>query len=654
VGEVIRCSEYTKEEPLLKKMIRRMLIKRISMSFIIILFCVTIINMNKYVEDLEETTYTLFDQIEQILSINTLEKNAVISEYKQLCMNYADTVAYILNGNSDVMNDADELKKLAGLMQIDEIHIFDENGAIIKGTRPEYYGMTVYDGEQIGFFAQMLKNKSLRLCQELTPNTADGTQMQYAAVWSDDGRYIIQIGITPDRLYDVIEKNQLSHIFSLLTTEKGIELYAVDIETGEVLGSTLEKHVGKCICEFGMEHDRIKGEDDAFFDTVFNERNYCILSRLDSIVLLRTTDIGRLYGELPADLITVLICLVIAAIFMVISIEYFLNKTIVQSINEINEKITAITLGDTEQVVDVYSTPEFELLSTYINYMKKTILKSMDKMSYVLDHASLPMGVYEYNANHGSVRVTNQVRSILGINGENAHTLLSDFRSFETYIGSIKANSVRDYENTYSFEKGSETCYVRIEYFEQDKEVMGIVVDVTDNVLRRRQIERERDYDKLTGLYNRRALEARLDELFANPKELKYSAIVMLDSDGLKQINDKYEHKAGDNYICEIARILEKLEAPHSIVSRQGGDEFVIFFYGCESHEELMKCIIQLYKIRDNMEVPIYGDDVVTVKYSFGYSLCHGRRENYSEMFREADVKMYEDKRMRKGLKEER
>ena len=61
---------------------------------------------------------------------------------------------------------------------MDEIHLFNEKGVIYNGTHPQYYNMSVNDGEQIGFFAKMLDDKSAKLCQDVMPNTATQEMVQ--------------------------------------------------------------------------------------------------------------------------------------------------------------------------------------------------------------------------------------------------------------------------------------------------------------------------------------------------------------------------------------------------------------------------------------------------------------------------------------------
>lgn len=64
----------------------------------------------------------------------------------------------------------------------------------------------------------------------------------------------------------------------------------------------------------------------------------------------------------------------------------------------------------------------------------------------------------------------------------------------------------------------------------------------------------ERDIDSLTGLYNRRGLDIQLSKLFEEPEKLGYCAMVMVDADGLKIINDTYGHEKGDIYLKKLLK----------------------------------------------------------------------------------------------------
>ncbi len=629
----------------MKQMVRKMLITMFSIMVVAILCVVFSIHIYKFKEEYKEQSYILFEQVKHILEKNSLEMESTIEEYKQICLNSADGIAYILSKDIRIIDDIDTLKQLAHFFELDEIHIFNQEGQIVKGTEPKYYGYTVYDGEQIGYFAQMLHNKDLRLCQDFIPNTAEQKEMQYAAVWSLDKTYFIQVGATPQRILELMSKNKLSYIFSLVASNDTSRLYAINSTTGEILGSTNQGVVGNSAKYLGFSMEQITSDDREFSSTILGEKKYCVTDRYNNIILIRTFPMKELYSGVWHDVIVMACCLLCIAIVAIYLMEKFLDNNIVREIYTINQVLKE---GDVNQLVEVKSTPEFELLSDCINHMKKTLSDTIEKMSYVLDHASLSMGVYEYNRTTNAVQVTKQVKHILNLSDKKSEQLFGNYEKFEEFLAEVRQNPVKDFNDTYKLQCETGKQYVRMESFKKDGEIMGIIIDVTSSVLRSKRIEQERDIDMLTGIYNRRGFESLLDKIYEDPEITKHSALIMLDADGLKQLNDKYGHKIGDDYLCELVNQVNHISPENTLFSRQGGDEFVLFYYGCNTNEELMKYIGALNKMRDKTEFSVENDTTIKIKYSIGYILCRGRNESYSDLLREADLKMYEDKKERK------
>lgn len=81
--------------------------------------------------------------------------------------------------------------------------------------------------------------------------------------------------------------------------------------------------------------------------------------------------------------------------------------------------------------------------------------------------------------------------------------------------------------------------------------------------------------DALTGLYNKGATERLCSEYFRNEKGNRFGALLMIDVDNFKFINDNYGHQYGDNTLKEFSRILKELFQPEDVLGRIGGDEFI-------------------------------------------------------------------------------
>lgn len=150
----------------------------------------------------------------------------------------------------------------------------------------------------------------------------------------------------------------------------------------------------------------------------------------------------------------------------------------------------------------------------------------------------------------------------------------------------------------------------------------------------RRQIER----DPLTGLFNRRSGEKRLDEL---KKSGKPFALAIGDIDFFKKFNDNFGHECGDEVLKAVARVLSDSMARQGFVIRWGGEEFLIAF---ENHSRItagVKAEEILQAIRDNKVE--YNGQTHSVTMTFG--LADGVSDGpISEQINAADAKLYEGK----------
>lgn len=630
----------------IKKIVVRYL-RRITLlmvaAILIVAFVAQILNEQRQAR---ESSAAIFCQIEQILTENQNELIELKEEYSQTCLRNAEAIAYIIQCRPSVLKSVDELKKIAEFMEVDEIHIFDKTGRIFTGTHPQYYNYTFDSGEQIGFFKPMLKDKSLKLVQDIVPNTAENKMMQYSACWSENEEFIVQVGMEPVNVAKVTEKNELSYIFSLLKVNVGVDLYAIDIESGEIKGATASDDIGKNLTEIGLDMERIREQQMGFHADINGVPSYCVFTVADKNLIGRIVSDDVLYHNIPVTTAGLAVCLILIAIILVSAVTWYMNKFVINGIYDINEKLRMISGGKLDERVDVQSSLEFSELSNHINDMIKSLLSSTDKISYVLNKTNMRIGVYEYNAKMKNVRFTEYVPKILSLDEDKTKQLSSNYKLFQEYIEKLRENSVSEEEGVFCLEGNSKT-YIKLEEITKNNDILGVVMDVTEEIIRRRQIEAERDIDLLTGLYNRRGLDNKLALLFETPEALGYGAMVMIDADGLKEINDSYGHEKGDIYLKKISEAIDSVNLHDCVVARQGGDEFVLFLYNYNSEAELMKSIEKLEYIQNNSTVQLDSDLSVSLRFSFGYSMIKEQKD-YQHLLKQADERMYASKHQRK------
>jgi diguanylate cyclase (GGDEF)-like protein len=148
--------------------------------------------------------------------------------------------------------------------------------------------------------------------------------------------------------------------------------------------------------------------------------------------------------------------------------------------------------------------------------------------------------------------------------------------------------------------------------------------------------------DPLTGLYNRRYLQERLaEECARTSRDSDYEfAMVMIDVDNFKSINDTYGHTEGDQILKDVANFLEDSVRTVDLCCRMGGDEFAILL-PCTGEEE-MNLVIQ----RINQAQKTSG---LKVTMSVGGGSTHTQSHTTQSIFQAADEAMYSAKRARKG-----
>ncbi|EJN21856.1 bifunctional diguanylate cyclase/phosphodiesterase [Pseudomonas sp. GM80] len=170
----------------------------------------------------------------------------------------------------------------------------------------------------------------------------------------------------------------------------------------------------------------------------------------------------------------------------------------------------------------------------------------------------------------------------------------------------------------------------------------GTASDITDEVAAHAQIQHLSMHDALTGLPNRNKLARYLDDALLLKEHAPALALLMIDLDNFKPINDSLGHPAGDAVLQEVAARLRECTREHDIVARLGGDEFVVVLNGMDSRHEIDKFCTRLI---GSLHQPIvFEHHPLYVGASIGIALS--RRHGYvpSELIRYADIALYQAK----------
>ncbi|WP_391202192.1 diguanylate cyclase [Psychrobacillus sp. L4] len=176
--------------------------------------------------------------------------------------------------------------------------------------------------------------------------------------------------------------------------------------------------------------------------------------------------------------------------------------------------------------------------------------------------------------------------------------------------------------------------------------------DVTDDVEKEKIIMHMAYYDVLTNLNNRAffvtKVSKRLVELSNSPNNS--AVLVLLDLNHFKEVNDKFGHSIGDQVLQHTADILKQAVRKNDLVARFGGDEFVLFLQEFPSRESFFEWVLRLRSLfaANRFETK---DIVVQIEPSIGMAFYPDQALTFEDLFHEADLDMYEDKKSLKSMK---
>ncbi len=155
-------------------------------------------------------------------------------------------------------------------------------------------------------------------------------------------------------------------------------------------------------------------------------------------------------------------------------------------------------------------------------------------------------------------------------------------------------------------------------------------------------------HDAMTKLYNRKGFYTALPDLVQHALDCgQLLAVISIDADNLKHVNDTLGHENGDYIICSAANALRNLDLPYAIYGRFGGDEFAACIaIGQDVAEDGLISMIQnrIHSINQNHAKPF------SVSVSIGVHICEPEDFDFDVAYNQADIKMYEDKKRKRKI----
>jgi diguanylate cyclase (GGDEF)-like protein/PAS domain S-box-containing protein len=175
----------------------------------------------------------------------------------------------------------------------------------------------------------------------------------------------------------------------------------------------------------------------------------------------------------------------------------------------------------------------------------------------------------------------------------------------------------------------------------------GATEDIHERKLAEQRMNWIATHDSLTGLPNRREFGARLEAEITKCTETRKVALLLLDLDGFKLVNDSFGHGVGDELLVETARRLRGVVRSQGVVSRLGGDEFTILVPKLAGERWLQRFADRIVQ-ELSQPLLIRGNDV-RARASIGIAVCPEDAVSMSDLLKDADLALYAAKAAGRG-----
>ncbi len=287
----------------------------------------------------------------------------------------ARAFADMLKTDPSIADDKERLLKIMDRLMVNELHIIDEEGIITSSTVDAYVGFDMKSGEQSNAFMVLVDDPSLEIVQEPQENVAEGIIMQYIGVPRSDAKGLVQVGVRPEVLEEVLAGTDISVVLGQIDFGTNGYIYAIDKNSGLILAHPNAALIGTPAVDAGFPenfegHGRIK---------VDGKRGYFYAEANDDIILGTFLPASEYYAARRSQTLIVSLSMLLIFGVLLFMINRMVDDKIVSGLNRITDSMKKIADGSFDITVNESGNPEFLQLSDSINKMVDSICRSMEE-----------------------------------------------------------------------------------------------------------------------------------------------------------------------------------------------------------------------------------------------------------------------------------
>jgi len=317
---------------------------------------------------------------------NDNEIRKIKQDFSEDALVKAKILSYIISKDTQLLYSVDTMQNMADLLNVNEVHVTDENGILLWGNVPEYYDLDFHEGLQTQAFLPILTNPSFQLAQEPQPNQATGKMFQYIGVSRLDVPGIVQVGVEPQKLNTALANNTIEKVLSNIEYGTSGYIFAVDVNTGLMAAGTNGEQMS--YQQYGIPENIISETKNSGsisgMNKILNQKVYIVTEKYEDYIIGLVMPAKELYSSRTSQVITIMVICLIVFIILILVINFFIQNYIVAGIQQIIEKLQKITSGNLDVEVDIHTNQEFHDLSININQMVASIKQNIQQTEFLM------------------------------------------------------------------------------------------------------------------------------------------------------------------------------------------------------------------------------------------------------------------------------
>ncbi|AET66341.1 methyl-accepting chemotaxis protein [Desulfosporosinus orientis DSM 765] len=279
----------------------------------------------------------------------------------------AQSVAKLIAADRGVLA-PERMAALAKELGVDEIHVTDEKGILRYGNVKDFYGFDFSSSEQTKPFLKILSDKTLTIAQEPAYRGADNTLFQYIGVARVDQPGIVQIGLSPKAIQELMSKMSLQSLIENIHVGQTGYAYIIG-KDGKIIAHPNQKQIGLDLTKFDWGTEILKKGEGELTYTYEGVEKYARFQKNGENTIVVTYPTQDIYGGVNKLKTNIAIILLAALLLTVFAVYQLIKRQVIQPLDKLSKAMDQAGKGDLGVLLEVNSKDEIGIIVNSFNQM---------------------------------------------------------------------------------------------------------------------------------------------------------------------------------------------------------------------------------------------------------------------------------------------